>query len=102
MTTNSDIVPKSAKRPQPKGGSRKGIPNKTTQTAKEAIAKAADGLGGAYRLEQWAKEDPSNEKAFWTAIYPKLLPLQVHGAGENGEHVIKSIAINLIDASRSS
>ena len=37
MTTNSDIVPKSAKRPQPKGGSRKGIPNKTTQTAKKRL-----------------------------------------------------------------
>lgn len=33
-----DKVPKTAyKRPQPKGGSRKGIPNKTTQTAREAI-----------------------------------------------------------------
>lgn len=74
-------------------GRPKGIPNKTTQTAKEAIAKAADSLGGAYRLVEWAKEDPANERAFWATIYPKLLPLQVQGPGANGEHLITGINI---------
>lgn len=69
-------------------GRPKGVPNKMTQTAKDAIAKAAHELGGADRLVAWAKEDPSNERAFWTAIYPKLLPLQVQGAGEGGEHLL--------------
>lgn len=63
-------------------GRPKGIPNKTTRTAKEAIALAAENLGGADRLVAWAKEDPLNERAFWSSIYPKLLPLQV--TGENG------------------
>lgn len=71
-------------------GRPKGIPNKTTQTAKDAIAKAADALGGADRLVEWAKEEPQNEKAFWTVIYPKLLPLQVQGDKDN------PIAINII------
>jgi hypothetical protein len=105
MTTddNKQVASTVKRRPPAAGRGRvKGTPNKVTQAAKDAIAMAAEGLGGAYRLEEWAKEDPANEKAFWTAIYPKLLPLQVHGAGENGEHVIKSIAINLVDASRSS
>lgn len=62
-------------------GRPKGVPNKTTQAAKDAIAQAATELGGAARLVEWAKEDPQNEKAFWTAIYPKLLPLQVTGEG---------------------
>ena len=66
-------------RPQPKGGSRKGIPNKLTVSVKEAIEAAAQGLGGGTRLEAWAREAPENEKAFWTTIYPKLLPLQVTG-----------------------
>lgn len=61
------------------GGRQKGVPNKTTRSAKEAIAFAAAGLGGAERLMDWAKEDPDNEKAFWTSIYPKLLPLTVGG-----------------------
>ena len=81
MTT--DKVPKSASRPQPKGGSRKGIPNKTTAIAKEAIALAAEKLGGTDRLVEWVQEDPLNERAFWTSIYPKLLPLQVQGALEH-------------------
>jgi hypothetical protein len=59
-----------------------GSRNKTTQAAKEAIAEAAEKLGGSKRLVDWAKEDPLNERAFWSSIYPKLLPLQV--TGEDG------------------
>lgn len=61
------------------GGTRKGVPNKLTVSVKEAIEAAAQGLGGGTRLEAWAREAPENEKAFWTNIYPKLLPLQVTG-----------------------
>ena len=63
-------------------GRPKGALNRTTTSAKEAIAIAADKLGGAERLVAWAQEDPTNERAFWTTIYPKLLPLQV--SGEDG------------------
>lgn len=63
-------------------GRPKGSPNRTTASAKEAIAQAAEGLGGAERLIEWAKLDPVNERAFWATIYPKLLPLQV--SGEDG------------------
>lgn len=62
-------------------GRPKGSPNKTTAIAKDAIAAAADKLGGTDRLVAWAKEDTKNEAAFWTTIYPKLLPLQVTGEG---------------------
>jgi hypothetical protein len=63
-------------------GRPKGSPNRTTASAKEAIAQAAEMLGGADRLVEWAKEEPANERAFWSNIYPKLLPLQV--GGEDG------------------
>jgi len=59
------------------GGKPKGAINKTTKSAKEAIALAADKLGGAERLVEWVQEDPLNERVFWGTIYPKLLPLQV-------------------------
>jgi hypothetical protein len=67
---------------QKTGGRTKGTPNKITQTAKDAIAMAAEQLGGADRLVAWAQEEPQNERVFWGTIYPKLLPLQV--TGEDG------------------
>lgn len=82
-------------------GKPKGALSKTTRTAKEAIAIAAERLGGPERLVTWAQEDPLNERAFWSSIYPKLLPLQVNGAGENGEHLINgSITVNFVPAKK--
>lgn len=52
--TKPGTVPKSAKRAQPKGGSRKGIPNKSTANAREAIARFVD--GNADRLNAWLDE----------------------------------------------
>lgn len=62
-------------------GKPKGALSKTTKAAKDAIAQAAEALGGAERLTAWAQEDPANERIFWGTIYPKLLPLQVTGDG---------------------
>ena len=70
IAKNNNLIGKNSGRP-------KGSLNKTTKSAKEAIALAADNLGGSDRLVEWAKEDPANERAFWSSIYPKLLPLQV-------------------------
>jgi len=77
-----------------KGAGRpKGSPNKTTKAAKEAIAEAAEELGGSKRLVAWAREDAKNEHAFWATIYPKLLPLQVSGDAENPLRVITTIEL---------
>ena len=65
------------------GGRKKGSRNKITTIAKDAIAAAADELGGSDRLVAWAKEDPQNERVFWGTIYTKLLPLQVAGDPDN-------------------
>lgn len=70
------------------GGRQKGTPNKVSALAREAIAFAANKLGGAKRLAEWAKEAPENEATFWSKIYPRLLPLEVHGSGPNGEHEV--------------
>lgn len=81
----------------PGPGRPKGSPNKVTKAAKDAIADAAERLGGSNRLVEWAKEDPKNEHAFWATIYPKLLPLQVNGPGPEGEHY-HALALSLKDA----
>lgn len=70
-------------------GRPKGSKNKTTATAKAIIESAAEGLGGAERLLAWAQEDEANERAFWATIFPKLMPLQVNGPGDDGEHKLE-------------
>ena len=73
-------------------GRPKGALNKTTKIAKEAIAEAADRLGGVDRLVAWAQLEDRNEAAFWTTIYPKLLPLQVNGELEHAVKVSGALA----------
>lgn len=86
MATTKQVKDAAAPKPKAKPpaagkGRPKGIPNKTTRAAKEVIAGAAVLLGGAEGLAAWAKKSQINQRAFWTSIYPKLLPLQVTGEG---------------------
>lgn len=60
-------------------GRKKGSVNKTTAAARQMIEATALGLGGTARMIAWAKADAQNERAFWTSIFPRLLPLQVTG-----------------------
>lgn len=62
-------------------GRPKGAVNKTTTLAKDAIAMAAEGLGGTTRIIAWAQEAPENERAFWTQLYTKLIPAQLEHSG---------------------
>lgn len=77
-------------------GRPKGSVNKVGKEAKEVIAAAAEGIGGLDRLIEWALLAPENERVFWGTIYPKLLPLQVHGAGDAGEHLIRTVERRLV------
>jgi hypothetical protein len=74
-------------------GRPKGALNKTTRAAKEAIALAAESLGGADRLVEWAQETPENERAFWVTIYPKLIPVTVAGDAENPLQMVGSFKL---------
>lgn len=76
-----DKLPKSApkKRVPPKGGSRKGKPNKATAELKEMILQALDQAGGVQYLVKAAHDKP----AAFLALIGKVLPLQVQG---NMEH----------------
>jgi hypothetical protein len=81
-------------------GRPKGSPNKINKAAKDAIADAAEALGGSDRLVEWVKEDPANEKAFWTTIYPKLVPVTLGGDADNPLTVVTKIEQVIIDSSK--
>lgn len=72
---SAERVPKKA---QPKGGSRKGRPNKITRELKAMILQALDEAGGVQYLVAQAK-NPRTAAAFLTLL-GKVLPLQVTGA----------------------
>jgi hypothetical protein len=71
----SGTVPKSVgKRPQPKGGSRKGVPNKVTGDLRGMVLNALDEVGGAdYLVKQAKKRNP----AAFMALVGKCLPKEV-------------------------
>lgn len=78
-------------------GRPKGTPNKISAAAKDIIARAAEDLGGCKRIVDWAKEDPKNEHAFWSSIYPKLIPVQLSGPDdEDGKPTRPFIEIRLV------
>jgi hypothetical protein len=79
------------------GGLVKGVPNKLSTGAKEVIARVAKNIGGVSRMTKWVREDPLNERAFWSSIYPKLLPLQVGGDKDNPLSVITRVERVIVD-----
>jgi hypothetical protein len=72
-------------------GRPKGSQNKATANAKAAIEMVFTGLGGPDALKAWANKDDENLKAFYVSIWPKILPLQVNGPGDQGEHLHKIV-----------
>lgn len=72
-----DTVPAKSRRPQPKGGSRKGIPNKVNADVKAMVLEALHHAGGAEYLCMQAYDNP---KAFM-ALVGRVLPMQVTGEG---------------------
>lgn len=53
------------------GGRKKGQPNKLTRDAREAVAKAFDGVGGIEALTEWALNNPSE---FYTRVWVRTIP----------------------------
>jgi len=79
-----------------RGGRQKGTPNKMTQDAKEAIEFVAHGLGGAEGMLIWAQKDPTNERIFWSNIYPRILPKEIKA------EVDATLVVNVHRGNRSS
>ena len=70
------------------GGRKPGAPNKMTVAVKDAIATAADRIGGIDRLVRWINQSPRNERLFWTQMYTRLLPLQINTKVERTDTAI--------------
>ncbi len=70
---------------KPGPGRPKGIPNKQTTQLKEMILAALDASGGVDYLVKQAEENPGP----FMALVGKVLPLQVAGAGDDGQHVVE-------------
>lgn len=66
-----------------RGGRKKGTPNKLTAALKDMILEALNNKGGVDYLEKQADDNPT---AFLTLV-GKVLPLQLNGAGEDGQHI---------------
>lgn len=66
-------------------GRPKGAINKLSGTAKENIAAVFVRLGGTSAMAEWANE---NKTEFYK-LYSKLLPVDIKGPGESGEHKIE-------------
>src|SRR4051812_26293911 len=86
--------PKSSKvvtragRPKPPNagkGRKKGVPNKTTASAKQAFALAFDGIGGAKALQVWAAE---NQTEFYK-LFARLIPTEV--TGKDGDPIAHTV-----------
>jgi hypothetical protein len=84
---------KGEKRPQ-QAGRRKGTPNKSTQSVKEALTAAFEGIGGVEKLIEWSKKE--RNRAEFYRLWAKLLPTQI--TGENGKPIALCIVEQVIDA----
>lgn len=83
------------RKPPAKGGSRKGIPNKTTAQLKDMILQALDKSGGVDYLVERAN-DPKTAAAFLSLV-GKVLPMTVQGDPSNPLHAIVKIERVLVD-----
>lgn len=62
----------------PPAGRPKGVPNKTTSTAKDNIMAVFNGLGGTSAMKKWAED---NQTDFYK-IYARLIPADVKLSGD--------------------
>ncbi len=71
------------------GGSRKGVPNKTTALLKDAILAAAAKAGGKGGLEAYLARQADENPGPFMALLGKVLPMQV--TGEDGGALVINI-----------
>ena len=58
-------------------GRPKGVPNKLTKSAQEVINKTFVKMGDVNGLYTWATKNEKNKTAFYTIIWPKVIPKNI-------------------------
>lgn len=61
-------------------GRKKGVPNRLTKSAREAMELAFQGIGGVSSLTKWAKD---NQTEFYK-LFSRLIPVQTEHTGKDG------------------
>ncbi len=69
------------------GGRPKGVPNKSTMAAKEALQMAFEGIGGVKALTTWAMDEKNQGEFF--KLYAKLLAIDMKHSGEIVSRVLQ-------------
>jgi len=69
-------------------GRPKGVPNKQTALLKDAILMAATEAGGPEGIVGYLKQQASDNPQSFLPLLGKVLPLQLVGSGNDGEHII--------------
>lgn len=78
------------------GGRAPGTPNRITSDVRNMIQDVIAGLGGAQRMIEWAREDPANERAFWSQVMPKVLPKEVNVGGQSDNPLNIGIRVSFV------
>lgn len=61
------------------GGRKKGTPNKTTTSVKEALSMCYDDLGGRDALKMWAVNEPTEFYKLWSKMLPQEVKSEISG-----------------------
>lgn len=74
------VTPAANRRPPNAGkGRKKGVPNKSTQSVKQALEAAFQGLGGVNALQAWAQSDPGEFYKLWAKMLPAEVKAELSG-----------------------
>jgi len=76
-----------AKRVKTGGGSRKGIPNKSTAAVKEALQEAFEGAGGVESLIAFAEANKAEFYKLWVKMLPQEVKASVAFSPELIAHI---------------
>ena len=68
-------------------GRPKGVPNKQTALLKDAILMAATEAGGPEGMVGYLKQQATDNPQSFLPLLGKVLPMQLVGAGDGGEHI---------------